>query len=240
MAAGDEIRSGRVSTREVSRRPILVIRGLEKRYGPTTALAGVDLQVPRGSIYGLVGLNGAGKTTALECVLGLERPDAGELELFGAPVRGVRRADPRLSAVFDEPCMRRALRLETELRHAFLLCDGCGRTPDEVYLGDAVDLPERLAAKRDTARRERLALNRSRTCGECSPSQELMQLPTHRNNDLRPGAGFHRRLDGVGRLWRCESCCGSKVSAEPPVLAHSTSMVGISRSSFSSPMINRR
>lgn len=61
------------------------IRGLEKRYGDHVALAGVDLTVPRGSIYGLVGPNGAGKTTLLSILAGLRSATRGEVAI-DAPV----------------------------------------------------------------------------------------------------------------------------------------------------------
>ena len=56
-------------------------RALTKTYGATTALAGIDLDVPPGTIYGLVGPNGSGKTTALGILAGLRRPTSGRLEL---------------------------------------------------------------------------------------------------------------------------------------------------------------
>ncbi|MBV8987423.1 MAG: ABC transporter ATP-binding protein, partial [Solirubrobacterales bacterium] len=55
--------------------------GLEKAYGPLLALAGVDLEVPAGSLYGLVGPNGAGKTTLLEILAGLRRQTGGRVEV---------------------------------------------------------------------------------------------------------------------------------------------------------------
>ncbi len=54
---------------------------LTKRYGSRTALDGVDLDVPRGSVYGLVGPNGAGKTTLLAILAGLRRPTGGGVHL---------------------------------------------------------------------------------------------------------------------------------------------------------------
>ena len=57
--------------------------GLSLRYGKKTALAGVDLRVPEGAVYVLVGANGAGKSTALKVLLNLERPNAGHAEVFG-------------------------------------------------------------------------------------------------------------------------------------------------------------
>ena len=63
---------------------VLVTRGLTKRYGRTLAVNDVKLNIEKGQIYGLVGRNGAGKTTILRMVTGQTMPTAGELELFGA------------------------------------------------------------------------------------------------------------------------------------------------------------
>ena len=60
-------------------------RGLFKRYGARPALQGLDLAVPRGVVYGFLGPNGAGKTTLMRLLVGLMRPDAGEIELLGQP-----------------------------------------------------------------------------------------------------------------------------------------------------------
>jgi ABC-2 type transport system ATP-binding protein len=63
-------------------------RGLIKRFDNTIALDGVDLRVEEGEVHGLLGPNGAGKTTVLRLLFGLVAPDAGVIELFGAPLRG--------------------------------------------------------------------------------------------------------------------------------------------------------
>jgi ABC-2 type transport system ATP-binding protein len=57
--------------------------GLKKQYQDVTALDGLDLSVPRGSIYALLGRNGAGKTTAMKTLMGLVRPTAGTARVFG-------------------------------------------------------------------------------------------------------------------------------------------------------------
>jgi ABC-2 type transport system ATP-binding protein len=59
------------------------VRGLVKRYGELTAVAGVDLTIRTGDVYGYLGPNGAGKTTSLRMMLGLIRPSAGTVRLFG-------------------------------------------------------------------------------------------------------------------------------------------------------------
>jgi ABC-2 type transport system ATP-binding protein len=66
------------------------VRGLVKRYGELTAVDHVDLTVRAGDVYGYLGPNGAGKTTSLRMMLGLIRPTAGRVRLFGRdPQEGV-------------------------------------------------------------------------------------------------------------------------------------------------------
>ncbi len=57
--------------------------GLSMRYGKQAALDAVDLRVPEGAVYVLIGANGAGKSTAMKVLLNLERPHAGRAEVFG-------------------------------------------------------------------------------------------------------------------------------------------------------------
>src|SRR6266540_2394709 len=66
---------------------VIVAGGLTKRYGDVTAVRDVSLRIPPGEIYGLLGLNGAGKTTMIRMLLSMVRPSAGGVELFGTRVR---------------------------------------------------------------------------------------------------------------------------------------------------------
>ncbi len=67
-------------------------RGLVKHYGSQVALQGLDLAVPRGVVYGFLGPNGAGKTTLMRLLVGLIRPNAGEIEILGQPYDWRRRS----------------------------------------------------------------------------------------------------------------------------------------------------
>jgi ABC-type multidrug transport system ATPase subunit len=62
----------------------LILSSVSKRYGRTRALDGLDLSVPRGSIFGLIGSNGAGKTTTMAVAVGLLGADAGAVDVLGA------------------------------------------------------------------------------------------------------------------------------------------------------------
>ena len=64
--------------------PALSVHALEKRYGQTTALAGVDLEVSEGELVGLLGPNGAGKSTLVKIACGLVRPSDGRAAICGA------------------------------------------------------------------------------------------------------------------------------------------------------------
>ena len=63
--------------------PAIVARGLTKAYGGKAAVAGVDLEVPRGSFFGFLGPNGAGKSTTIRMLTGLIPADSGEIEILG-------------------------------------------------------------------------------------------------------------------------------------------------------------
>jgi ABC-2 type transport system ATP-binding protein len=62
-----------------------------KRFGKHTAVSELDLEVPRGVIYGLLGPNGSGKTTSIRMIMGILHPDEGKVSLFGADADEVRR-----------------------------------------------------------------------------------------------------------------------------------------------------
>lgn len=73
----------------MTRQPVIRTRGLAKDYGKTRALAGVDLEVQRGEVFGFLGPNGAGKSTTIRLLLDLLRPTAGKAEVLGKePQRG--------------------------------------------------------------------------------------------------------------------------------------------------------
>lgn len=112
--------------------PALSVTGLYKKYGQFEVLKGLDLALYPGAIYGLVGLNGSGKTTTLECILGLQDFDRGEIRVLGHGPRKLHAAQGKIVAIFDTPSLNPNLTVRQSLRQALLLCDGAARKPAEV------------------------------------------------------------------------------------------------------------
>ena len=78
--------------------------GLTKQFGRQAAVAGIDLAVPAGSVFGFLGPNGSGKTTTIRMMLGLASATSGEISLLGHPMPGsLRRVLPRVGALVEGP-----------------------------------------------------------------------------------------------------------------------------------------
>jgi ABC-2 type transport system ATP-binding protein len=97
---------------------VVVVDGLEKRYGTLTAVDGVSFDVREGCVHGLIGPNGAGKTTTLECLLGLRAPDAGSVRVFGLDPSRERRQLFELTGAFlqEDAGLQRRLRVHEAAR----------------------------------------------------------------------------------------------------------------------------
>jgi ABC-2 type transport system ATP-binding protein len=87
MTAGPSLGAAQRLLAELPPSPAVWCSGLRKRYRRQTAVDGVSLTVGRGEVVGLLGPNGAGKTSVIKILLGLVRPDAGEVLLLGRPAR---------------------------------------------------------------------------------------------------------------------------------------------------------
>lgn len=70
--------------------PVVTFDGLTKQYGGTTVVDDLCLEIQQGEIFGILGRNGAGKTTAVECAQGLRRPDRGSISVLGRDPRSDR------------------------------------------------------------------------------------------------------------------------------------------------------
>lgn len=101
------------------------VEGLAKRYGGTVAVDGMSFRVEEGEIVGLLGHNGSGKTTTVECVQGLRRPDAGVIRVLG----------------YDAIAQRREVRrlIGSQLQDSAL--------PDRLRVGEALELFSTLSRR---------------------------------------------------------------------------------------------
>ena len=90
----------------------IVVRGLTKHYGGKTVVDHLDLSVRSGTVFGLLGANGAGKSTAIECMLGTRRADAGTVRLLGQdPKKHRRTLFERIGVQFQEGDYHREIKV---------------------------------------------------------------------------------------------------------------------------------
>ena len=83
---------------------VIETKQLTKIYGEQTAVSKVNLHVKKGRIYGLLGRNGAGKTTIMKMILGLASITSGKVDVFGKNVKGrEKRVYPRIGAIIETP-----------------------------------------------------------------------------------------------------------------------------------------
>ena len=126
---------------------MMEVRGLKKNYGEKQALRGLDLGVPRGSICGFLGRNGAGKTTTLKLLLGMLRPDGGEIRLFGEAVESEASsvaARRRVGFVSEDKELYPFMTVGQTIRFTRAFFPGWRRDLEEKYL-DLFQLPLKSA-----------------------------------------------------------------------------------------------
>lgn len=85
------------------REVVLKANGLTKKYGKQVALDSANMEVHRGDIYGLIGRNGAGKTTMMKIICGLTNPTGGEFEIFGKSGTEVEKERSRIGCLIENP-----------------------------------------------------------------------------------------------------------------------------------------
>ena len=174
---------------------LIETRALTRRFGSHVAVNDVNLLVPRAGVYGFLGPNGAGKTTAIRMLLGLIRPDAGEVRLFGQSLKSDHRAlMSRVGALVEAPSLYPHLtgRENLEVTRRLL---GSSRNSIDVAL-------ETIKLTRDADRRVReYSLGMRQRLGLAlallnKPQLLILDEPT---NGLDP-AGIHEMRDLIRRL----------------------------------------
>jgi ABC-2 type transport system ATP-binding protein len=169
------------------------VEGLTKRFGERTALADLDLAVPRGSAFGFLGPNGAGKTTLIRLLLGLTEANSGQMRLLGLPVPELRGAAlARVGAIVEEPRFHPFLTGRENLKIAAAVRGGAAEARIDgalkrVGLSDRAD--ERVRSY-SLGMRQRLGVGRALLA---DPELLLLDEPT---NGLDP-AGIHEFRDMI-------------------------------------------
>ncbi len=100
---------------------ILTAKNLEKRYRHSKALRGLNMHIPKGSIYGFVGRNGAGKTTLIRLICGLQEPTEGIFTLYGVENTdsNIVKARQRMGAVVETPAIYLDMTAEDNLKQQY-------------------------------------------------------------------------------------------------------------------------
>ena len=95
---------------------MITVSGLTKHYGDRTAVDGLTFTVAAGRVTGFVGPNGAGKSTTMRMMVGLTRPDGGEVRYDGVPYTDLRHPARLVGAVLDARCMHPGRTARNHLR----------------------------------------------------------------------------------------------------------------------------
>jgi ABC-2 type transport system ATP-binding protein len=143
--------------------PVIETRGLTKRFADIDAVAGIDLRVPRGGVYGFLGPNGAGKTTTIRILLGLIRATRGSSWLFGEAVLPGARVLRRVGALVERPAFYPYLSATANLQ---LLGNARGmesaqiasRVPEALDRVGLADAAKRQAGRFSTGMKQRLGI----------------------------------------------------------------------------------
>jgi len=138
---------------------VLRTRDISKKYGNAYDLENVSVEIKRGQIYGLIGLNGAGKTTFMRAVAGLISLTVGEVELFGQTgERALQRARRRIGQSIETPAIYPNMTAEQNLEIQRIIAGVPDKDAVKQTL-DVVGLAEE-AAKPPVVRADPLALQR--------------------------------------------------------------------------------
>ncbi|WP_328871390.1 ABC transporter ATP-binding protein [Streptomyces sp. NBC_00287] len=143
------------------------LKGIRKTYGKVTALDGLELDVQEGEFFCLLGPSGAGKTTTLKTVAGLEPPDAGTVEIDGRDMRDVEPYDRGVAMCFESYALYPHRSVYDNLasplrspRYRLPAAQARGRIVEVAELLGIGDLLERPISQLSNGQRQRVALGR--------------------------------------------------------------------------------
>ena len=115
---------------------ILETKNLYKTYGKQVVLNGLDINVPKGSIYGLIGKNGAGKTTLIRIICGLQKQNVGELYICGVNSTSseINKARRKIGAIVETPSLHLNMTAHDNLKLQMILLDNYDKKAAEELL----------------------------------------------------------------------------------------------------------
>ena len=104
---------------------ILSTKNLYKTYGKQVVLSGLDINIPKGTIYGLIGKNGAGKTTLIRIICGLQKQNVGELCICGVDntTTAINTARRKIGAIVETPSLHLNMTAHDNLKLQMMLLD---------------------------------------------------------------------------------------------------------------------
>jgi ABC-2 type transport system ATP-binding protein len=143
--------------------PVIATSGLVKRFRDVDAVAGIDLHVPAGGVYGFLGPNGAGKTTTIRILLGLVSASRGSASIFGEIVAPGRAVLDRVGALVERPAVYPYLTAAENVR-LFGLARGMADAALGNRVGEVLDrvglaeVARRKAGRFSTGMRQRLGI----------------------------------------------------------------------------------
>ena len=180
--------------------PALRLAGIEKRYGATVAVAGVDLEVREGEFLTLLGPSGCGKTTTLGLIAGFFPPSAGEIFLKGRPVAGLPSFRRDIGVVFQDyalfPHLTAGQNVAFGLKMRKTAPDEIGRRVKEALdLVQLRGLAERRPLELSGGQRQRVALARALVI---RPAVLLLDEPLS-NLDLKLREEMRVEIAGIQR-----------------------------------------
>jgi ABC-2 type transport system ATP-binding protein len=142
--------------------PLVDVRGLVRRFGPLAAVDGLEFAVRPGEMFGLIGPDGAGKTTTLRVILGLLRPDAGEVRTCGLdPARQRRRLASRVGYLSQKFSLYGDLSVDENIAFFAAIHDITGfarRRDDLLEMVRMTPFRSRLADRLSGGMKQKLAL----------------------------------------------------------------------------------
>jgi spermidine/putrescine transport system ATP-binding protein len=146
--------------------PAVNIAGLERRFGAATALAGVSLTIQRGEFFSLLGPSGCGKTTLLRIIAGLDRPDAGTLQIGGVAAAEISAHRRPVNTVFQSYALFPHLTVRDNVAFGLRMkkvspAQISARVARVMTLVQLTDLAQRYPAQLSGGQKQRVALARA-------------------------------------------------------------------------------